>query len=380
MIKRWRWAIAIGVLLLAGLGIAFWPEATPVDTGQVSRGPMAVGVTDDGVTRAEDTYVVSAPATGYLSRIELEAGDKVERGALITYVSGRPATPLDPRSAAELRGALASARAAASGAAASLDQASRDLARAEALARRGFLPRAQLEAARTRVAGENAALQAQQAEVRRVQAMLSEPSGPGSASVAVRAPASGSVLRVVTESEGVVSEGTPLLTIGDPARIEVVVDLLSRDAVRAKPGDRAEITGWGGSDPLTGHVKRVEPFGSLKVSALGIEEQRVNVVIAIDRRLAPQATRLGDGYQIDATIILWSRNDALRVPIGALFRGADGEWRVFAVVRGRARERRVKIGHLNDEFGEVLAGLAEGDGVIINPGNALVDGTRIEAR
>ena len=197
---------------------------------------------------------------------------------------------------------------------------------------------------------------------------------------AMRAPASGSVMSVINESEGVIPEGTPLMTIGDPHRIEVVVDLLSREAVRVKPGDRVEITEWGGPDPLIGRVERIEPFGKLKISALGIEEQRVNVIIGFGENAAQHAARLGHGYQIDATIILWSKKDALRVPIGALYRGGDGGWRVFVDDGGRAEERAVKVGHINDEYGEVLGGLAEDDTVVVNPGNALEDGNRISPR
>jgi len=379
-LKRWRWAILIAGLLVLGLAYAFWPTSTLVDTGKVTRGAMSVGVTDDGVTRAEEYYVVSAPVTGYLSRIELEAGDRVARGTLITRMTGRPATPLDLRSQAELRRALASTQAAASGAQASLVQARNDLARAEALAQRGFLPTAQLEAARTRVATGEATLAQGRAEVARIRAMLSQPAGRGDTPVSVRAPAGGSVLTVITESEGVIAEGTPLMTIGNPLAIEVVVDLLSREAVRVKPGDRVEITQWGGPDPLVGYVERIEPFGKLKISALGIEEQRVNVVIGFDREAARQAARLGHGYQVDATVVLWSTKDALRVPIGALFRGGDGGWRVFAVAGGKAEERAVSIDHMNDEFGEVTRGLAEGEEVVLNPSNSLRDASAIRSR
>lgn len=381
LIKRWRWALLIAALLAAGLIFAFWPAASPVDTGKVTRGPMAVGITDDGVTRARELYIVSAPVTGYLSRIELEVGDPVAQGTLITQMTGRPSTPLDPRSQQELQAALVAARANESGVATSLAQSRRDLARAEALARRGFLARSQLEAARTQVSTLQAALAQSRAETARIQALLTAPSGTAAnAAVLVRAPASGSVLSVITESAGVIAEGTPLMSIGDPGQIEVVADLLSREAVRVKSGDRVEITQWGGETPLIGRVKRIEPFGKLKVSALGIEEQRVNLIIEFDAASLPQAVRLGHGYQLDATVILWRKPDALRVPIGALFRGADGGWHVFAVENGRARERAIKIGHINDEFGEVLEGLAEDQMVILNPGTALSDGKRIKSR
>lgn len=381
LFKRWRWALLVGGLLLIGLAFAFWPQPILVDTAKVTRGSMSVGITDDGETRASEYYVVSAPVTGYLSRIELEAGDRIERGALITRMTGRPSAPLDLRSQHELRAALLAARAAEAGASATLSQARRDLERAEQLAQRGFLPRSQLEAARTRVATGQAALQQSRGEVQRIQAQLGAPSGSSeSGPVPVRAPAGGSVLSVINESEGVIAEGTPLVTIGDPSQIEAVVDLLSREAVRVKPGDPVTITEWGGPQPLSGHVKRIEPFGRLKISALGIEEQRVNVIIDFDSASLPQAARLGHGYQIDATITLWSSQDALRVPIGALFRGSEGGWHVFVAVGGRAQEQVVTLGHLNEQYGEVLSGLKPGSEVILNPGKTLRSEVRIEPR
>ncbi|HEX4848562.1 MAG TPA: efflux RND transporter periplasmic adaptor subunit [Novosphingobium sp.] len=381
LLKRWRWALLIAALLVAGLAFAFWPRAVLVDAGQVSRGRMVTGITDDGQTRAVDVYVVSAPVTGYLDRIELEAGDTVAAGSVITRIKGRPSTPLDPRSRQELTAARSAAQAAESGARAALDQSWRDLQRAEKLAKDGFLPRAQLETARTRVAGDRAALAAAQAEVRRIEAQLGAPTGLASGTpVPVRAPAGGSVLYVINESAGVVAEGTPIMTIGDPERIEGVVDLLSREAVRVKPGDAVEITQWGGPKPLRGFVKRIEPFGRLKVSALGIEEQRVNVIIGFAPESLPDAARLGHGYQFDATFVLWSREDALRLPIGALFRGTDGEWHAFEIVGGRAADRKLTIGQINEEWGEVLGGLSEGAQVVVNPSKTLTDRTRVKAR
>ncbi len=380
MLKRWRWPLVVASLLLAGLAFAFWPSPQLVDTARITRGAMAVGVTDDGVTRAEEYYVVAAPVSGYLSRIELEAGDRVVKGALIARMTGRPAAPLDPRSREELKASLAAALAAARGAEVSLAQAKSDLSRAEALAVRGFLAKAQLEAARTRVASGQALLAQNRSEAARLRAALSQPRGGAKIGVPVRAPAAGEVLSVITESEGVILEGTPLVTIGDPHKIELVVDLLSREAVRVKPGDQVNVTQWGGTQPLVGHVARVEPFGRLKISALGVEEQRVNVIIRFDDLSARQAARLGHGYQVDATIIRWSRPDAVRVPIGALFRGADGEWRVFVVARGHAEERAIEVGQMNELYGEVLRGLREGEIVAINPSGSLRSGTRLRSR
>ncbi|MBX7459273.1 efflux RND transporter periplasmic adaptor subunit [Qipengyuania sp. 1NDH17] len=380
-LKRWRWALLATAIMLAGLLYAMWPEAVAVDTAKVSRGAMTVGITDDGVTRAEEFYIVSAPVTGYLSRIELEPGDKVAPGTLITRMTGRPSSPLDQRTRAEMRGALAAAQAAEGGASAALAQSRRDLARAEAIFERGFLPRAQLEAARTRVAADRSAQAQARAEIARLNAMLADPSGLGSgAAVGVRAPSGGEVLAVLNESEGVITEGTPLVTLGNPDSIEVVVDLLSREAVRVEPGMRVEISQWGGPDPLIGKVERIEPFGRQRISALGIEEQRVNVIIGFEEGSAAQGVRLGHGYQIDATIALWQAEDALRLPIGALFRGPDGGWQVFAVENGRARATTVTLGRMNDEYAQVLGGIAADAEIILNPGNTIEDGTRVAPR
>lgn len=380
-VKRWRWAALLAALLVAGLAYSLWPQPMAIDVGTVSKGPMSVGVTDDGVTREEELYQVSAPVTGYASRIWLKAGDRVSKGQLITQMTSRPSAPLDRRSQEELTNALVASRAAEQSAVASLAQTERDLARAEALAKNGFVARAQLESARTRATTARADLQQRRAESARIRAQLSAPGATASGkAVPVRAPISGSVLVVPNQSEGVIPEGTQLMTIGDPAKIEMVIDLLSREAVRVSPGDRAEITQWGGARPLIGIVKRVEPYGRLKISALGVEEQRVNVIIGFDPVTARDAARLGHGYQVDATIILWSKPDALRVPIGALFRGTDRSWRVFLVQAGRARERAVTIGHLNDDEAEVLSGLGAGDKVVLNPGKALTDGKRVTAR
>lgn len=395
-IKRWRWAIGISALILFALGYSFWPEAVPVDTGTVTRGPMAVGITDDGVTRIHDVFTVSAPVTGYITRIDIEPGDSVvARDTIIARMAGRPATPLDTRTQRELGNALAAAQAAARSADAQVRQAQagltlaqRELERAETLAERGFLSQAGLDARRADAEAQRAALAAaranveqSRAEANRIRAALSEPgnSGTGSGPVVVRSPTSGVVLRVLTQSEGVVPEGTPLVEIGDPEQVEVVIDLLSREAVRVEPGARVEITGWGGERPLIGRVRRIEPFGRLKISALGIEEQRVNVIIDFADDAGALA-RLGHGYQVDATIILWRREDALRVPIGALFRGDDGGWRVYAIERERAVERPVEIGHINDDHAELTGGLNAGDTVIVNPGAMVVDGTSVRIR
>lgn len=380
-IMRWRWALFAAVLLVAGLTFAFWPEAVRIDRGVVTRGPMQVGITDDGVTRVRDLYVVSAPVTGYLTRIELEAGDEVVANeTIVARIAGIPSPPLDVRSRSELQQSLVAVREAERGYAASLELARADLERAEQLAARGFLSKANLEAARAKARTREADLRHARAEARRIQASLAEPASTGlprGGAIAVRSPESGVVLRRLTESEGVVALGSPLVEIGDPSRIEVVIDLLSREAAQLKPGNAVEITRWGGPTPLAGKVRRIEPFGRLKVSALGIEEQRVNVIVDFLPGEAAQIASLGHGYQVDGTIFLWSDRNALRVPVGALFRSLDGSWAVFAESGGRAEIRTVRIGHINDRFGEVLDGLEEGEKVVLNPGSLVEDGVRV---
>lgn len=383
-IRRWRWAVLAVLLLGAGLAYSFWPEAVAVDEAEVTRGPMQVGITDDGVTRVTDLYTVSAPVTGYLTRIELDAGDAVvANSTVVARMAGVPSTPLDARTRAELRDALSAARAAERGAAAALDLARADLDRAEQLAERGFLSRAQLDAARATAQTREAELQRARAEARRLQASLAEPAiggQQGAGPILVRSPESGVVLRRLAESEGVVAMGTPLLEIGDPTKIEVVIDLLSREAAQVEPGNPVQITRWGGPLPLMGRVRQVEPFGRLKISALGIEEQRVNVIVDFEEDEASQISALGHGYQVDGTIVLWRADNALRVPVGALFRAPEGDWTVFVDEDGRARMREVAIGHVNDQYGEVLEGLEAGERVILNPGAVVRDGGRVRAR
>lgn len=381
MLKRWRWALLLLAVLAGGLAFAFWPQPLPVDSASIVRGPMMVGITDEGITRVRRLHIVSAPITGYLEPIMLEAGDTVARGRLITHMHGLPSQPMDPNSQRQTRAALAAARATADGAGAALAQAERDRARAEALAKRGFMARAQLEAVRTRAATAAAALAQGQAEIERLRAQLADPTGAaGQAEVPVRSSASGTVLSVLRQGDSIVPEGTELISIGNPADIEVVVDLLSRDAVRVLPGARVEFSRWGGDTRLFGTVKRIEPLGRLQVSALGIEEQRVNLIVSFATGAAGQAARLGHGYQLEATVVLWQAPAVLRVPIGALFRNADGGWRVFVIDTGRARTRAVQIGHINDEYGEVLGGLAAREKVVLNPGSRVAEGTRVRTR
>ncbi|MBI1214045.1 MAG: HlyD family efflux transporter periplasmic adaptor subunit [Alphaproteobacteria bacterium] len=398
-LKPWLWPIVLGLVLAAGLTYAFWPRPIAVDIMTLARGPMSVGVEDDGITRVKEVYVLSAPIAGRMLRIEAHAGDFIEAQKTVVATI-EPVDPsfLDARARQQLQFTVSAARSARDLAAANvkgrqadLKLARQELARLRPIVAKGFASKARLDTAEATVATLDAALATAEAalrqrefEVKTAEAALIVPSADRNAHgelaccFAVRAPIDGQILRVLHESEGVVASGQPLVEVGDPANLEIVVDLLSTDAVKVAPGDAVEITRWGGDGILNGKVRRIEPFGITKVSSLGIEEQRVNVIIDITDPHEKWA-RLGHGYQIDAYIIRWRSDDTLLLPVGALFRtGAD--WTVFQVVDGRARLKVVKIGHMNDEYAEVLEGLSAGDQVISHPGETVRAGASVTRR
>jgi HlyD family secretion protein len=382
-VLRWRWALLAVAILVGALVFAFWPEAVAVEEAEVTRGPMRVGLTDEGVTRVADLYVLAAPVPGYLARIDLEPGDRVEAGRTeVARITSLLPAPLDRRTRGELAAALGASRAAEAGAQASLDLARHQLGRAEPLAARGFVSRAQLDAALAAVRLAEAEVTRTHAETRRLTAAASQPgahnpwSSP-SGLVRLQSPVDGVVLRRLVESEGAVTAGTPLVEIGDLRRLEVVMDLVSNDAAKVRIGNAVEINAWGGDRPIPGIVQRIEPSGRLAVSALGIEEQRVDVIIAIAVAGVPGADALGHGFRVEGTIILWQDENVLRVPVGALVRSDDGSWGVYVDQAGRARERKVTIGHMNSDYAEVLSGLEESDAVILGPGGRISEGSRV---
>jgi HlyD family secretion protein len=378
-------AVAVVALFVALLV----PRPIEADAVYVARGPMRVTIDEEGETRAHDRYVVASPIAGRLSRIELEVGDPVAAGAVIARVS--PA-PLDPRERAEAAArvdaaeALRREAAARAGRAVSdLEQARSSRERSEQLVEHGLVSRESYEIAVTAERAAARELEASRereraaaAEVERARAALMTVDAgqrDGSRVAVVRTPTAGRVLRVLEESERIVAAGTPLVEIGDPARIEVVVDVLSSDAVRIAPGATVLVDAWGGDRPLRAVVRLVEPYAFTKRSALGVEEQRVNVVADF----VEGAERLGVGYRVTARIVVWEAESVLKAPASALFRRGD-EWAVFVVDAGRVRERRVEAGHRTAAEVEVLSGLSEGDPVVVHPSNDLTDGTRTEVR
>lgn len=378
---------AAALVALGLVWLALRPAPVVVDVAVAERGPLQVTVDEDGETRAHDRFVVSAPVAGRVSRIELHEGDLVAQDQVVAEIGSLPlsarereeqlsriraADALESQAAERLRHAQADAA-----------QAKRELERVEQLTKSGFASEQERENATLLARTSENELEAARFQVRAAEAdtesaraallAIDEARGAGAA-VKVRAPVAGKVLRIPERSERVVTAGTPLLTLGDPAALEIVIDLLSNEAVKVAPGMAVLLTGWGGEQPLRARVRRVEPYGFTKVSALGVEEQRVNVIA--DFVDPPGA--LGDGFRVDAKIVLWESDDVLRVPSSAPFRYGDG-WSVFVVEDGRARRRTVSLGQRGALEVEVKDGLAPGEVVIRQPPNEVDEGARVRA-
>jgi HlyD family secretion protein len=390
--------ITIGLAVVAAIVYALWPKPVPVDFESVARGPMEVTVDEEGKTRIKERYVVSAPLAGRLRRIALKAGDPVEAGKTVVAVI-EPSDPalLDARGLAEAVARVKAAEATAAQAVpnlerakAALEFAQSDHRRVRQLRERGGSTQQDEENAELQVRTHSEELKAAQfaeqianyeLELARAALVRSRTDGDSASeptNFEIRAPIDGRVLRVREESAGVVTPGTELITLGDPRDLEVEVDVLSSDSVAIKPGAPVRFEHWGGEQPLLGRVRLIEPAGFTKVSALGVEEQRVWVLADF---VDPPAKReaLGDGYRVEARIIVWHSDDVLKVPASALFRQGD-EWAVFRDVDGHARLTGIKIGHNNGIEAEVLDGLAEGDVVIAHPSDKVVDGIRVRQR
>ncbi len=395
--RFWFWLPAF-IALAGALAWLFRPQPVSVDLATVVRGPLQVSVSDDGETRVRDMFVVSAPLAGHMRRIELEAGDSVAAGeTIVARIEPSDPSFLDRRSEAEVRAGIRASEAARVHAAAELRraQAERDFAvteltRYEGLAASRTISQNDLESARRRARTTEAAvdesvagLRVRESELEQAKARLMAPGRSADRStdcdcVTVKSPVSGRVLQVLAESEGIVASGTPLVEIGDPGKLEVVTDLLSTEAVKVRTGQRALIEGWGGDNALEGVVRRVEPYGFTKVSALGVEEQRVKVIIDITEP-AERWRHLGHGYRVEPRIVLWESNDVLKVPLSSLFR-QGGEWAVFVSRDGRARLQTLAIGNMNGIDAAVLKGVAAGDAVVVHPSDRVSNGARIEQR
>lgn len=370
------WAGAIAVLVVA-LAVLMWPQPLHVEAAAIDRGMVRSDVVDEGKTRIHDVYVVAAPVGGALQRIDLEAGDAVTRDQIVATILPADPALLDARVAAETQAGVAAARSALAAAEADSQLAERDRQRVERLFERDFASQAAMDAARASARAASAQVSARRADLARARAAASAPNAAARVPTSVRSPVEGRVLRLLQESESVVGAGAPLMEIGDPAELEVVAEFLSQDAVRMHAGARAWIENWGGDEPIPATVWRVEPFARTKISALGVEEQRVNVILHLsDPENAPA---LGHGFRVDARVVLSEEERALRAPTDALVRDGEG-WAVFRLEDGRARLTPVMLGEGDEDYRAVRDGLSEGDRVVLFPGNTLADGARVRAQ
>jgi HlyD family secretion protein len=386
--------VLIGALLVGALvAVAVWPRAAEVDTAVVTRGPLVVTIDEDGETRVRDRFVVTAPVGGEVLRIELEPGDPVKRGARLATVRAAAPVPLDARTRAEAQATVGSAEAAVgrlraerSRAATVRDRARQQIERTRTLADAGALPReefeardAELKAAEDAVrSAEFAVAQAEQ-ELEAARARLAPPASSGAGrEYVITAPVDGVILRRHRESQSVVPAGEPLLEIGNPNALEIVADLLSADAVKIAPGAEVLIDQWGGAEVLRGRVRRIEPSAFTKISALGVEEQRVNVIIEFEDG-TESAKVLGDNYRVEVRIVLWRADAVLKAPPGSLFRQGDG-WAMYRVADGRAVLAPVVIGQRSDTEAQILSGIDEGATVVVYPPDTLKDGDKVAPR
>ncbi len=395
---KWLKRVALAVIALAIAGALAWayrPRPTEVEVARVTMGPMRAAIEVEGRTRVHDRYVVSAPLPGQLARLEQHAGDVVREGDVLARLLPTPAPMLDPRARDEAEArlhaaqdALRQAQASVERARTALEAARRETARQRGLLAHDAVPRqvveqleseeralgAEVSSARfaAQVAGH--AVDAARALVGRWQPHSAE---GVTQQIEVTAPANGRVLRLIQQSAGVVNAGTPLLEVGDLAALEVVADVLTEDAVRVPPHAGTEVTRWGGTDTLEGHVRLVEPSAFTRVSSLGVEEQRVNVIIDLETPFEARAA-LGDGYRVEAAIVTW-RGDVVQVPSSAVFREGDA-WAMFMVENGRAVRRTIAVGHRDGRSVEIVRGARAGEVAVVHPGDTLTPGARVAVR
>jgi HlyD family secretion protein len=387
-------AIWIGISALTALALVWLlrPEAVPAETARITRGAFDRTVDEQAKTRVRNHYIISTPLAGTVERITLIEGDSIKPGETIAVLHPTEPSLLDARTRSELEGRLAAARAArehadagVAKAQAELAQARTDLERTTKLAAQNLVATAKVETDTLMVSLKEKEVEAARAgvhvadhDIDVARAALSRASGGATTGLAwlIRSPVQGRLVRVMQVSEATLGVGVPLVEIADAADLEVVVEVLTADAAQVKPGARVDLTNWGGAGALEGRVRRIEPLAFTKISALGVEEQRVNVIVDI---LTPPSERpsLGEGYRVDARISTYHNDNALRVPTGALFRSGD-RWSVYSLTAdGRARLTAVEIGQRNSADAELLKGLAEGDRVVVYPSDAIRDGTRI---
>lgn len=388
--------LAIGLLVAGLLAWGFWPRPVPVELVEAGRAPMTVTIEEEGRTRVIDRFIISAPVDGVACRVQLDVGDTVQAGQTLLSISPLESRVLDPRSRAEAEARVAAAKAAlelarqqtgAAEAGATFQRS--EIQRLKPLLDRGVISTAAFDKAQLDLLTAEAALRSanhavevasydREAAETALQYSAGTVTGDPAVRVLVRSPITGKILQKPQECEGPVVTGQELLVVGDPSALEVVVDLLSADAVRVTPGMKVHLDRWGGDEPLEALVRTVEPFGFTKVSALGVEEQRVNVIADF---VSPKEAwqRLGDGYRVEARFVIWEDDDVLQVPASSLFR-LNQDWALFVVEDGRAHQRLVKIGQRTGLVAQILDGIGVGAMVVDHPSEEVSDGVGIAER
>lgn len=395
-LRRWIIVIIIIVGVISAIVYGFMPKPVSVDLVKVSRGSLKVTVEEEGKTSVKDRFVLSSPVAGFKRRIKLDVGDRVQKGQTLVELEPLKSNLLDPRSRAAAEAAVSSAEASlkveeerVKAATADTEYAGKNFERVKKLYEGGYVAKDALEQAEAgakrteaNLLSAKAAVKVASFELDRALTALrhsaAEDTRIQGRIVMIQSPVSGSILKIYRESEGVVQSGEPLIDIGDPEKLEVKVEVLSADAVKMRPGTPVHFERWGGNSILSGKVRVVEPAGFTKISSLGVEEQRVFVLVDIISSIKGEHS-LGDGYRLEASFIIWEGKDVLQVPASALFRKQDG-WAVFVVKNNRALKREVKVGQRTGLAAEILSGLAEGEEVISHPDNTIEDGTRVRPR
>ena len=372
---RIAWIIAI-LLAAAAVAWGMWPRPMEQDIVTLDTGDIRVELADEGRTRMHDVYVVSAPISGRVLRVEVEPGDTVARGAIVARMTQTAAGFLDTRSDLSARAAVDAAEASLRASDTDLVLATREHSRNQALAAQKLIAAAALDTSQARLDSARAARDAAAANLKRAQSALQPAERLAGDNIVIRAPVAGSVLRVPQKSENVVAAGSPLVEIGDRSQIEVVAEFLSQDAVRMTPGQQATIENWGGP-PLAATVDHIEPVARLKVSALGVEEQRTNVYLHFADAAA--ARPLGHEFRVDVRVVVQEAKQVLRAPLGALFRQGDG-WAVYKVAGGKAALTKVTTGIADGNYRQITAGLAAGDQVLLFPDSAMKEGQLVIQR
>lgn len=381
---RRRWLPYLGALLLiAGIVAGLWPQPVPVEIARVTTGALRATVNEEGKTRIKQRYVISAPVTGLTRRIRFKAGAEVKAGeTLLAMVDAQNPAPLDVRQREMALARRDAERANVQKARAAHDYAARELKRVEDLYQHQTVSIQELDAARMREATSAQDIASAEGILHQVEAGMVDYSAPNNSEMnpartpmELKSPVTGRVLRVMEENARLVNAGTPLLEVGDPTDLEVVIEVLSRDGALIKPGTKVELEQWGGGEPLLARVRLVEPAAFTKVSALGVEEQRVNVIADL---VTPPSERptVGDQFRVEARIIVWEESQVLKVQNGALFRRGE-QWAAFVIADGRAQLRPIKTGRTSGTETQILEGLKEGDELILYPGDRVHEGLRV---